>query len=100
MFKTLHFIFFRPSRYIFVAWRAWWCRIIARTQKVTEIHLENLAQRIQLVFKPRLLQPDVIVIIHIADADDRHVLHIVVQALHQIAANQTGGACDQCRFPV
>ena len=34
----------------------------------------------------------------IIDADDGHVLYIVVQALHPIATNKTGSTCDQYRF--
>ena len=49
-------------------------------------------------FKPCLLQSNIVIIIHIIDADDGHVLHIVVQALNQVAANKTSGTCDQYRF--
>ena len=48
--------------------------------------------------KSCLLQPNILIVIHIIDSDDSHVLHIIVKALHQITADKASRTCDQYGF--
>ena len=50
------------------------------------------------LLQPFILQPHIVIIIHIVNADDSHALNIVKQSLYQIAAYKAGSTGDQNRF--